>query len=190
MAAMVVAFTTAVTLGALQTRAEAPTRPAPAVALPVDPATPIRPNPLAEFRNVKIPSVQWIMAKAQCETNTDWANRGIYGGAFGFMHRGYETDNSGLPNNSSWGRWGGFTYAKHPSKATPTEQVIVYLRINYAGWHRPNGMFRKPSSPNTDNNCYQFATKVAGGHKLRVRNIEAWYAEFQRITYLRWVAKN
>jgi hypothetical protein len=145
-----------------------------------------RPNPLSEFRTVPIPSVKWVMAKAQCETGTDWRNKGTYGGAFGFMHKGYETDNSGLPSNSTWGRWGGFKYAKHPSRATPTEQVIVYLRINWGGWHRPNGMFRPPSSSqDTANSCYIYASKVAGKPRAKLRNIDRWYKDFQLITYLR-----
>ena len=149
----------------------------------------VAPNPLAEFRNVPIPSVKWVIAKGQCETGLDWRNGGTYAGAWGFMHRGYETDASGLPNNSSWGRWGGFEFARHPSRATPTEQVIVYLRINFGGWHRPNGAYRPPSgSLDVGNNCYQYANRVAGKLKLRVRNLDNWYRTFRTITYLRAVA--
>lgn len=161
---------------------------APKVAEPPAEArtTLVRPpvNPLAEFANVPIPSLAWVIAKARCETGLDWRNKGVYGGAWGFMHRGYGTDASGLPNESSWGRWGGFLYAKHPSKATPTEQVIVYLRINWGGWHRPNGMYRKPStSQNTANKCYIYANKVAGPVKPKLRDIDKWWTDFQRVVY-------
>lgn len=136
-------------------------------------------NPFNEFAEVKVPQLSWLLAKAQCETGMDWQNGGTYGGAFGFMHRGYETDKSGLPENSTWGRWGGFHFAKLPKYATPYEQVVVYLRINWAGWHRPNGMFRKPSSSqDTDNLCYIYANDTAGKADLRIRNMSDYYADF------------
>ena len=189
LAAVCVAFIiTALSVGSVASLAEAPQQPEP----PSKPLTtrltpPV--NPLAEFRDVPIPTVAWVMAKAQCETGTNWQDKGTYGGAWGFMHRGYGTDNSGLPNESTWGRWGGFLYAKHPSKATPTEQLIIYLRVNWGGWHRPNGMYRKPSSSqDTENLCYIHANRTAGKLKPQLRNLDKWYAEFQRITYLRAVA--
>lgn len=189
LAAVCVAFIiTALSVGSVASLAEAPKLVEPLSEARTTAVAP-RLNPLLEFAKVPIPTVAWVMAKAQCETGTDWAHKGTYGGAWGFMHRGYETDASGLPSNSTWGRWGGFRYAKHPSRATPTQQVIIYLRVNWGGWHRPNGMYRPPSSSqDTANNCYKFANRVAGRIKLQVRNLDKWYANFALITYLRAVA--
>lgn len=123
-------------------------------------------NPFNEFVGVPLPSPRWIMLKAACETGPNPTDRGWYAGMFGIMHRGYETDASGLPNNSSWGRWGGFAFAPRPDLATPLEQILVFLRIGYAGWHRPNGLYRPPSYSPKDNLCYQHADRVAGVQTL------------------------
>lgn len=123
-------------------------------------------NPFNEFVGVPLPSPRWIMLKAACETGPNPTDTGAYAGMFGIMHQGYETDASGLPNNSSWGRWGGFTFAPRPDLATPVEQIRVFLRIAYAGWHRPNGMFRPPSYSPKTNLCYQYADNKAGVQEL------------------------
>lgn len=123
-------------------------------------------NPFSEFIGVALPTPEWVLAKAACETGPNPYDRGRYAGMFGIMHRGFETDASGLPNNSTWGRWGGFAFARAPYEATPLEQIIVFLRIGYSGWHRPNGTWRPPSYSPKDNLCYRHADRVAGEQAL------------------------
>lgn len=114
-------------------------------------------NPFNEFLGKKIPTLPWLLKIAKCETGVDWQNPGTFGGAFGFMHKSNSLDNNNLPNDSTWGRWGGFEYAKKPQKARSWQQVVVYIRIYVTGWTRADGYHKPPVGKGFQKNqCWDY----------------------------------
>lgn len=67
------------------------------------------------------PSIKYWQKVAKCETNSDWKNKGNWGGGLGIAV-------------STWEGYGGKEFASHPSKATVIEQIIVANRIAVFGY--------------------------------------------------------
>lgn len=59
-----------------------------------------------------------------CETR-NWKDKGNYGGGLGIYIK-------------TWKGYGGFEFARHPSRATPFEQMIVANRIAVLGYQTKN----------------------------------------------------
>lgn len=62
---------------------------------------------------------------AQCETAGDWKDKGKFAGGLGIA-------------TVTWKGYGGYEFARHPSKATPMEQMIVANRIAVLGYQTKN----------------------------------------------------
>lgn len=58
---------------------------------------------------------------AQCETSQNWQDKGKWGGGLGIA-------------TTTWRGFGGYEFAKHPSQATPEEQMIIANRIAVFGY--------------------------------------------------------
>lgn len=87
------------------------------------------PLPLVKYENPRATDAFWEKM-AQCETASDWKNRGRWAGGLGIM-------TVGKIGTSSWGTWeafGGEEFAPSPDKATKEEQIIVANRISVDGY--------------------------------------------------------
>ena len=62
---------------------------------------------------------------AQCETRQNWQNKGQWAGGLGIYIR-------------TWNGYGGREFARHPSKATRKQQIIVANRISVLGYQTKN----------------------------------------------------
>lgn len=71
------------------------------------------------------PGYDYWKKVAQCETKSNWQDKGNYGGGLGIAL-------------STWQGYGGEEFAAHPSQATPIEQMIVANRIAVYGYQTPN----------------------------------------------------
>lgn len=94
---------------------------------PNDPAWP-------EFRWQRAhgaPPIKFWEKVAHCETRQDWQNSGTWAGGLGIYTRGHFPDGNGM---GTWERWGGEQFAKHPSNATPLQQIVVANRIAMFGF--------------------------------------------------------
>ena len=100
---------------------------------------------LDELIGKKIPSFTFMLYVATCETEQNWADRGMYGGGFGFMHKSNKIHKDYAAVQSTWLQWGGWQFAKVPWEATSKEQALVWIRTYATGWTRPNGVFRPPT---------------------------------------------
>lgn len=63
----------------------------------------------------------WWLAVAQCETRSNWQDRGAFAGGLGIYQ-------------GTWIRFGGREYAPTPDKATMLEQIVIANRIDKFGW--------------------------------------------------------
>lgn len=104
------------------------------------------PDIFDELLGEKIPSFRYMLYVATCETTQNWADRGVYGGGFGFMHKSNKIHKDYAAVQSTWLQWGGWQFAKVPWKATSKEQALVWIRTYATGWVRPNGVFRPPTN--------------------------------------------
>ena len=104
------------------------------------------PEILDELIGKRIPSFTYMLYVATCETEQNWADHGIYGGGFGFMHKSNKVYKDYAAKQSTWLQWGGAEFAKVPWKATSKEQALVWIRTYATGWVRPNGVFREPTN--------------------------------------------
>lgn len=87
------------------------------------------PLPLVKYPKPRATNAFWEKM-AQCETASDWKNRGRWAGGLGIM-------TTGKIGTSSWGTWeafGGEEFAPSPDKATKEEQIIVANRISVEGY--------------------------------------------------------
>lgn len=84
----------------------------------------------AQMLNPKVPPVAYWERVAECETNLDWEDGGKWGGGLGIFTRGKFRD----ADMGTWERYGGEDFAKHPSGATKTEQIVVANRIAVLGY--------------------------------------------------------
>lgn len=83
-----------------------------------------------QMLNPKAPPIAYWERVAECETNLDWEDKGKYGGGLGIFTRGkFRDDDMG-----TWERYGGEEFARHPSGATKTEQIVVANRIAIFGY--------------------------------------------------------
>jgi len=71
------------------------------------------------------PSLKYWEKVAQCETNSNWQDKGQWGGGLGIA-------------TTTWEGYGGKEFASHPSKATVIEQIIVANRIAVFGYQTKN----------------------------------------------------
>ena len=85
---------------------------------------------MSQMRNPKAPPVAYWERVAECETNLDWENKGKWAGGLGIFTRGKFRD----ADMGTWERFGGEEFAKHPSGATKTEQIVVANRIAIFGY--------------------------------------------------------
>lgn len=85
---------------------------------------------LTQVKNPKVPPVRYWLAIAQCETRTNWKNRGRWAGGLGIMN--YGTAKS--KGRGTWERWGGEQYAPSPDRATWLEQIVIANRIAVLGY--------------------------------------------------------
>lgn len=67
------------------------------------------------------PSIKYWKKVAQCETGSNWQDKGRWGGGLGIA-------------DTTWKGYGGYEFAKHPSEATVSEQIIVANRIAIFGY--------------------------------------------------------
>lgn len=84
----------------------------------------------AQMLNPKVPPIAYWERVAECETNLDWENGGKWAGGLGIFTRGDFRD----ADMGTWERFGGEDFAKHPSGATKTEQLVVANRIAVLGY--------------------------------------------------------
>lgn len=110
------------------------------------------PDIFNELIGKKIPGFRYMLYVATCETEQNWADKGSFGGGFGFMHKSNKIHKDFAAVQSTWLQWGGWEFAKVPWKATPKEQALVWIRAYATGWVRPNGVY-KPPSRLPKNNC-------------------------------------
>ena len=85
---------------------------------------------MLQMRNPKVPPIAYWERVAECETNSDWENKGKWAGGLGIFTRGKFRD----ADMGTWERFGGEEFARHPSGATKTEQIIVANRIAVLGY--------------------------------------------------------
>jgi hypothetical protein len=104
-----------------------------------------KPDVFHELLGKKIPGFTFMLYVATCETRQNWADRGTYGGGFGFMHKSNKVHKDYAAVQSTWLQWGGAEFAKVPWEATSKEQALVFIRTFATGWVRPNGVFRPPT---------------------------------------------
>jgi hypothetical protein len=104
-----------------------------------------KPDVFHELKGKKIPGFTFMLYVATCETRQNWADRGTYGGGFGFMHKSNKVHKDYAAVQSTWLQWGGAEFAKVPWEATSKEQALVFIRTFATGWVRPNGVFRAPT---------------------------------------------
>lgn len=67
------------------------------------------------------PSIKYWEKVAQCETASNWKDKGNWGGGLGIAQ-------------STWDGFGGREFAHHPSQATQFEQIVVANRISTFGY--------------------------------------------------------
>lgn len=93
---------------------------------------PLRTNPSISYSTESIsqwttvefkmgPSIDYWKKVAQCETGSNWQDKGNFGGGLGIAW-------------TTWKGYGGYEFAKHPSQATIIEQIIVANRISTFGY--------------------------------------------------------
>lgn len=69
---------------------------------------------------------------AKCETNSNWSDKGNWGGGLGIA-------------TTTWRNYGGYAFAGHPSDATRKEQITIANRIAVKGFVRRDGTFQYPA---------------------------------------------
>ncbi len=69
---------------------------------------------------------------AECETNSNWSDGGKWGGGLGIAI-------------TTWQRYGGGAFSRHPSGATREEQIKIANRIAVRGYIRKDGSFQFPA---------------------------------------------
>lgn len=74
-----------------------------------------------QLRTRKAAKAPFWEAIAWCETHRDWDNGGYYAGGLGMAQ-------------SVWRNYGGWQFAKSPSKATKVQQMIVANRVAFLGF--------------------------------------------------------
>lgn len=85
---------------------------------------------LYQAKHYEVPSMEWWLALAKCESNLNWKDRGRFAGGLGIMTHGSFRDK----DMGTWERWGGEQFAPSPDKATWIEQIVVANRIAVVGW--------------------------------------------------------
>lgn len=84
----------------------------------------------SQMANPKVPPVAYWERVAQCESQSNWDDKGKWGGGLGIFTRGrFRDDNMG-----TWERFGGEEFAPNPSGATKLEQIVVANRIAVLGY--------------------------------------------------------
>lgn len=78
-----------------------------------------------QLRNPKTPPIKYWLAVAQCETGSNWQDKGRFAGGLGIYV-------------GTWRNYGGRQFAPHPAQATPTEQMVVANRIAVYGYQTKN----------------------------------------------------
>lgn len=76
-------------------------------------------------KSVRVMRTSYWDKVAQCETRQNWRDGGKWGGGLGIYIR-------------TWKAYGGREFARHPSKATKREQIIVANRISVLGYQTKN----------------------------------------------------
>lgn len=84
------------------------------------------------FQNHPKPKASYWDLVAQCETNSNWRDKGQWGGGLGIA-------------TTTWRLYGGTQFAAHPSEATRVEQIRVANRIAVRGFIRRDGSFKLPA---------------------------------------------
>jgi hypothetical protein len=84
------------------------------------------------FKQLPVPADEYWDKVAQCETASNWQDKGRWAGGLGIFDK-------------TWLAWGGGEFAPHPSLASRRHQIIVANRIAIRGWTRPSGKFRYPA---------------------------------------------
>jgi hypothetical protein len=77
------------------------------------------------------PSNKYWDKVAQCETASNWKDRGKFAGGLGIYIQ-------------TWRGWGGQEFAPKQWLATRLEQITIANRIALHGWLAPNGYFQQP----------------------------------------------
>ena len=85
---------------------------------------------MLQMQNPKVPPIAYWERVAECETHLDWDNKGQWAGGLGIFTRGKFRDS----NMGTWERYGGEEFARHPSGATKTEQLVIANRIAVLGY--------------------------------------------------------
>lgn len=83
-----------------------------------------------QMRSPKAPPIAYWERVAECETNGKWKDKGRYGGGLGIFTQGKFRD----ADMGTWERYGGEDFARHPSGATKTEQIVIANRIAIFGY--------------------------------------------------------
>jgi len=86
-----------------------------------------------KWKKVKItvtPTIDYWDKVAQCETASDWKNRGQWAGGLGIYTKG----KFGTSSMGTWEFYGGEEFAPSPDKATKEEQIKVANRIAVLGY--------------------------------------------------------
>lgn len=86
------------------------------------------PSRLAEL---PVPNNRYWDKVAQCETSSNWKDKGKWAGGLGIYIR-------------TWNGFGGEEFASKQWKATRLEQIEIANRIAIRGWLAPNGFFQEP----------------------------------------------
>jgi hypothetical protein len=96
----------------------------------------------------KLPDLSYLLDRAQCETGINWRNGGKYSGAFG-AYRG------------TWQMWGGYEEfgVYNAYEGTRDQQVLIWYRVHYTGYHSPTKGFIPPAGP-LINNCSEYAGDI------------------------------
>ena len=77
------------------------------------------------------PPVSYWDKVAQCETKSDWSDRGFYAGGLGIAL-------------STWKAFGGLQFAPKQYQATKQQQLIIANNIALHGYQNPNGDDKQP----------------------------------------------
>lgn len=84
------------------------------------------------FQNHHHPSAKYWDKVAQCETHSNWKDKGNFAGGLGIA-------------TTTWRNYGGYQFANHPSRATRVEQIRVANRVAVRGFIRKDGSFQLPA---------------------------------------------